>query len=96
MKQRKMVDSDRGMDFAPYVSGFCHIHGKTPRGILPVNSNFILTYSISLLPYTVLSGFVIRHSAQSAIPSNQSRALIRRIPSYCSSGSSSIVKIIFG
>ena len=26
-------------DFAPYVSGFCHIHGKTPRGILPVNSN---------------------------------------------------------
>ena len=38
MKQRKMVDSDRGMDFAPYVSGFCHIHGKTPRGILRVNS----------------------------------------------------------
>ena len=41
MKQRKMVDSDRGMDFAPYVSGFCHIHGKTPRGILPVNSNLL-------------------------------------------------------
>ena len=26
------------MAFCPYVSGFCHIHGKTPRGILPVNS----------------------------------------------------------
>ena len=29
----------RWWHFAPYVSGFCHIHGKTPRGILPVNSN---------------------------------------------------------
>ena len=26
------------MHFASYVSGFCHIHDKTPRGILPVNS----------------------------------------------------------
>ena len=24
---------------APSVMGFCHIHGKTPRGILLVNSN---------------------------------------------------------
>ena len=24
---------------SPSVMGFCHIHGKTPRGILPVNSN---------------------------------------------------------
>ena len=31
----------RWWDFALYVSGFCHIHGKTPRGILPVNSNMI-------------------------------------------------------
>ena len=28
---------------SPYVSGFCHIHGKTPRGILPVNSYDIIT-----------------------------------------------------
>ena len=25
--------------FTLYVSGFCHIHGKTPRGILPLNSS---------------------------------------------------------
>ena len=25
----------RWWHFAPYVSGFCHIHGKTPRGIVP-------------------------------------------------------------
>ena len=31
----------RWWDFAPYVSRFCHIHGKTPCGILPVNSNYI-------------------------------------------------------
>ena len=28
---------------ALYVSGFCHIHDKTPRGILPVNSNRKIT-----------------------------------------------------
>jgi len=26
----------RWWHFAPYVSGFCHIHGKTPCGIFPV------------------------------------------------------------
>ena len=30
--------------FALYVSGFCYIHGKTPRGILPVNSYLALQY----------------------------------------------------
>ena len=41
----------RWWDFAPYVSGFCHIHGKTPRGILPVNSllYFQLWASLSCL-----------------------------------------------
>ncbi len=26
---------------SPSVMGFCHIHGKTPRGILPVHSNLV-------------------------------------------------------
>ena len=34
----------RWWHFALYVSGFCHIHDKTPRGILPVNSYWLFTF----------------------------------------------------
>ena len=37
----------RWWHFAPYVSGFCHIHGKTPRGILPANSNQFINNNVS-------------------------------------------------
>ena len=34
----KVFRQDLSQQKNRYVSGFCHIHGKTPREILPVNS----------------------------------------------------------
>ena len=48
---KSIPDHLRWWDFAPYVSGFCHIHGKTPRGILPVNSSLYFSIYMSELLY---------------------------------------------
>ena len=46
--------------FCPVYLGICHIYGKTPRGILPVNSTCLLIMRISMSNSDNVDCFIIQ------------------------------------